>query len=77
MPAVVIDIAEDTIALLTDLARVCTQADHTREGSTTHGPLTVPALVAMLAEDAAMIISRPGSWEGTNMTNVLSSHGYL
>ncbi len=77
MPAVVIDMAEDTIALLTGLARVCTQADQAREGATTHGPLTVPALVAMLAEDAAMIISRPGSWEGANMATVLSSHGYL
>ncbi len=77
MSDVVIDIAEDTIALLRDLARLCTQADQAREGATTHGPLTVPALVAMLAEDAAMIISRPGSWEGANMANVPSSHGYL
>ncbi len=77
MPEVTIDIAEDTIALLTDLARACTRADRAREGATTHGPLTVPALIAMLAEDAAMTISRPGSWEGANMANVLSSHGYL
>lgn len=77
MPAVMIDVAEDTIVLLTDLARLCSQADQAREGATTHGPLTVPALVAMLAEDAAMIISRPGSWEGANMATVLSSHGYL
>jgi hypothetical protein len=77
MPQVTIDIAEDTIALLTDLARACTRAARAREGATTHGPLTVPALIAMLAEDAAMTISRPGSWEGANMANVLSSHGYL
>lgn len=30
----------------------------------------------MLAEDAGMIISRSGSWEGSNMATVLSSHGY-
>lgn len=77
MPEITIDIAEDTIALLADLVRTCTRADRARDGATTHGPLTVPTLVAMLAEDAAMIISRPGSWEGANMANVLSSHGYL
>jgi hypothetical protein len=77
MPEITIDIAEDTIALLAELARTCTRADRASDGATTHGPLTVPALVAMLAEDAAMVISRPGSWEGANMANVLSSHGYL
>lgn len=23
-----------------------------------------------------LVVSRPGSWEGANMANVLSSHGY-
>lgn len=56
MPAVQIDIAEDTIAQLTELARLCTEADQANDGATTHGPLTVSALVGMLAEDAAMIV---------------------
>ncbi|CAJ7811100.1 Uncharacterised protein [Burkholderia pseudomallei] len=30
----------------------------------------------MLAEDAGMVISRPGSWEGANLAQVLLSHGY-
>ena len=34
------------------------------------------ALVAMLVEDAAMVVSRPGSWEGANMASVFASHGY-
>lgn len=41
-----------------------------------HGPLTVKKLVAMLLEDAGMVISRPGSWEGSNMADVLRGHGY-
>ncbi len=77
MAVIRIDVDDDTIALLTQLARLCTQADQGREGATTHGALTVPALLAMLAEDAAMVIRRPGSWEGANMATVFSSHGYL
>jgi hypothetical protein len=43
---------------------------------TTHGPLTVERLAAMLLEDVALAIRRPGSWEGANMGTVLTSHGY-
>ncbi|MFX1695887.1 hypothetical protein [Paraburkholderia sp. A1RO-1] len=42
----------------------------------THGRLTSSSLLKMLAEDAAMVLRRPGSWEGSNMAQVLSSHGY-
>jgi hypothetical protein len=77
MAVIRIDVDADTIAQLKQLARLCTQADQEREGATTHGALTVPALLAMLAEDATMVIRRPGSWEGANMATVLSSHGYL
>ncbi|WP_321849357.1 hypothetical protein [Burkholderia diffusa] len=42
----------------------------------THGRLTISGLLKMLAEDAAMVLRRPGSWEGSNMAQVLSSHGY-
>jgi hypothetical protein len=43
---------------------------------TTHGKLSVSSLLAMLAEDAAMMNTRPGSWEGANMQHVFDSHGY-
>jgi len=36
----------------------------------------VERLLAMLAEDCGMIISRPGSLEGSEMANLLASHGY-
>lgn len=41
-----------------------------------HGALTLPKLGAMLLEDAAMVETRPGSWEGAGMAEVLRSHGY-
>lgn len=43
---------------------------------TTHGPLDLFVLVEMLLEDVALTVSRPGSWEGANMIQVLTSHGY-
>lgn len=42
----------------------------------THGPLTMPKLTAMLLEDVALMVRRPGSWEGANMATVMQSHGY-
>ena len=42
----------------------------------THGPLTVTTLLTMLAEDVAMLDSRPGSWEAAHMAQVLAGHGY-
>jgi hypothetical protein len=42
----------------------------------THGPLDMQTLITMLLEDVALMISRPGSWEGSNMSQVMSSHGY-
>jgi hypothetical protein len=77
MPAITIEIDEETVARLSELAQICTDVDQDHKGATTHGALTVPALLAMLAEDAAMVISRPESWEGTSMAALLSSHGYL
>ena len=41
-----------------------------------HGQLKVKKVAAMFLEDAGMVISRPGSWEGSNMADVLRSHGY-
>lgn len=71
-----IEVSDDTATNLKSLAQLCTETDKSREGATTHGALTVQTLLAMLAEDAGMVISRPGSWEGANMEQVFQSHGY-
>lgn len=41
-----------------------------------HGQLTLETLAEMLMQDVALSERRPGSWEGSNMSTVLSSHGY-
>jgi hypothetical protein len=73
---VTIEITEKTATDVAELVKLCSEMDAEREGATTHGPLTVERLLVMLAEDAGMVISRLGSWEGANMATVLSSHGY-
>jgi hypothetical protein len=73
---VTIEITEKSAADLAELVKLCTEVDAEREGATTHGSLTVERLLVMLAEDAGMFIGRLGSWEGSNMAIVLSSHGY-
>lgn len=74
MKRITITISEDTAEALTKLAAYC--SDEANNGATTHGPLTPSKLLAMLAEDAGMVITRPGCWEAANMDQVLSSHGY-
>lgn len=76
MKRITITISEATAAALADLAMKCTEADVERKGATTHGPLTPASLLAMLAEDAGMVITRPGCWEASNMRQALVSHGY-
>jgi len=76
MKQIVIQVSDETAASLHELAVRCSEEEQRREGFTSHGALSVAALMAMLAEDAAMVITRPGSWEGANMTQVLASHGY-
>ncbi len=76
MKYISVEVSDDLAARLDELANLCTQADQARGHATTHGALTASALLAILAEDAGMVISRPGSWEGANMKNVLDSHGY-
>jgi hypothetical protein len=44
--------------------------------ASTHGPLDMRKLTTMLLEDVALMVERPGSWEGANMAQVMSSHGY-
>ena len=71
-----IEVSDDLRATLTELARQCSDVNLERNGATTHGVLTVEDMICMLAEDAGMVITRPGSWEGANMAQVFSSHGY-
>jgi hypothetical protein len=76
MKRITIQVSEATAESLRELAKRCTAANGCSGGFTSHGPLTVSSLLAMLAEDAGMVITRPGSWEGANMAQVFSSHGY-
>jgi len=71
-----IEVSDDAAARLAELAKRCSAIDEDAAGATTHGKLTIPAMLAMLAEDAAMILTQPGSWEGSNMATVFTSHGY-
>lgn len=56
------------IARLIDLANV--------SDANTHGTLDFETLTRMLLEDVALVIRRPGSWEGSSMAQLLASHGY-
>lgn len=76
MKRVTITINETTTEALATLAKACSEADKARNGATTHGQLTPASLLAMLAEDAGMVITRPGCWEASNMRQALVSHGY-
>ena len=70
-----IEIDDQSAADLAELVRRI-NANAGPEPFNSHGPLTVKKLAAMLLEDAGMVINRPGSWEGSNMADVLRSHGY-
>lgn len=76
MKRICIDVSDETAAALARLVQSCNDAHDARDGFTTHGKLTLASLLAMLVEDAAMVMTRPGSWEGANMAQVLMSHGY-
>ncbi|CAA7619254.1 hypothetical protein [Magnetospirillum sp. UT-4] len=65
-----------TAQLLDELAALCTEADQESGSFTSHGPLTVESMLQMVIQDLAMVVSRPGSWEGANMARVFASHGY-
>lgn len=73
---ITIEVSAEIGRLLEELATRCTVADQERNSFTSHGPLTVAQLLTMLAEDAAMVVSRPESWEGANMERVFAGHGY-
>ena len=43
----------------------------------TEEPVTPRELIDILKEDVVYCVTRPGSWEGANMLNVLQSHGFF
>lgn len=71
-----LELRDDVYTGLVMAAQASSVANEQRYGATTHGALDVKTLLAMLAEDAAMTHSRPSSWEGSSMLQVLASHGY-
>ena len=73
---ITIEVSDETRVLLDQLLQRCAQSDEERRGANTHGLLTVEGLLEMLAEDCALAVRRSGSWEGANMIQVLTSHGY-
>jgi hypothetical protein len=73
---VTLQIPQDVYDDLMAVAASCTRSHKASGGFTSHGELDVPGLLMMLAQDAAMTNSRPGSWEGSNMQQVLDAHGY-
>lgn len=74
--AIALALSQETYGNLLAVVASCNLVEANNKGATTHGKLDVPGLLAMLAEDAAMTNTRPGSWEGANMQQVLDSHGY-
>lgn len=58
-----------------ELIEEFTEANRSGEFNS-HGPLDLIVLAEMLLEDVALAVSRPGSWEGSNMIQVLLCHGY-
>lgn len=43
----------------------------------TDDPVTPRELIDILKEDVVYAVTRPGSWEGANMYEVLQSHGFF
>lgn len=76
MKRIQIEIHDQTAADLAELVKWLNANAGPEPFYNTHGLLTVKKLAAMLLEDAGMVVSRPGSWEGSNMADVLRCHGY-
>ena len=43
----------------------------------TQKPVTSRQLLEILKDDVVLAVERPGSWEGSNMLQVLTSHGFF
>lgn len=74
--------ASDSVRVTIEIARADAElvaeflAGNGQRAESSHGPLTLAALAALLLEDVALAVRRPGSWEGANMGTVLAAHGY-
>ncbi len=66
-----VEISDDDNTLIEEALERMNQSE-----ANTHGRLDLPRLAAMLLEDVALAVRRPGSWEGAHMIEVLESHGY-
>ena len=67
----------DIADALLELAGHCNSCRAIMEGLTSYGANSTTAiLLAMLAEDVAMIAKQPDSWQSANMMHLLASHGY-
>lgn len=75
MPRITIEISASGALEIQSLVDRMNLQDNLELG-TSHGGMTMKKLITLLAEDAALVESRPGSWEGANMAAVLQSHGY-
>jgi hypothetical protein len=71
MTKIEVEISDDDAKLIAQALQLMSHSD-----ANTHGKLDLPRLAAMLLEDVALAMSRPGSWEGAHMIQVLESHGY-
>lgn len=71
MPKFTVDVSEEDLKLIERGLQRMNGSD-----GNSHGPLDVQRLAAMLMQDVALAVRRPGSWEGANMYQVLTSHGY-
>ena len=75
MPRITIEISTSGALAIQSLVDRMNQHDNLECG-TRHGEMTMKKLITVLAEDAALVEWRPGSWEGANMAAVLQSQGY-
>jgi hypothetical protein len=44
---------------------------------TTKEPVGAQFLIEILKDDVILAVERPGSWEGANMLQVLTCHGFF
>lgn len=73
-----VEVNRDVADALATLAARCSQCSAIGDGFATHGGnFTAATLLAMLAEDAAKIVTDPESWQAANLRHVLASHGYM
>lgn len=73
-----VEVPAEVTAALAELVGRCNNCGAIGDGFASHGAtFTTATLLAMLAEDAAKIVTDSGSWQSANMRRVLASHGYM